>query len=82
MGKIHKRCKIGVARSENHDESQPRDTVRLHQVRFSNASAVTFPRAPPPGVLSEDQVTCEKRVKRNGPKGEQEHFVVTPKRAC
>ena len=38
-------CKIGVAGSaENHDKSQPRDTVRLHQVRFSNASAVAFPR--------------------------------------
>ena len=57
MGKIPKRCKIGVAGSENHDESQPRDTVRLHQVRFSNASAVAFPRARPPGVLSGDQVT-------------------------
>ena len=56
LGKIPKRCKIGVAESENHDESQPRDTVRLPQVRFSNASAVAFPRARPPGVLSGDQV--------------------------
>ena len=60
LGKIPKRCKIGVAESENHDESQPRDTVRLPQVGFSNASAVAFPRARPPGVLSEDQVSPQK----------------------
>ena len=64
LGKIPKRCKIGVAGSENHDKSQPGDTVRLHQVRFSNASAVAFPRARPPGVLSEDQVMTTKG--RNG----------------
>ena len=64
LGKIPKRCKIGVAESENHDESQPRDTVRLPQVGFSNASAVAFPRARPPGVLSEDQVMTTKG--RNG----------------
>ena len=31
--------------------------MRVHRVRFSNASAVAFPRARPPGVLSGDQVT-------------------------
>ena len=60
--KFQKRCKIGVAESENHDESQARDTVRLPQVGFSNASAAAFPRARPPGVLSEDQVTGGKIV--------------------
>ena len=59
LGKIPKRGEIGLAGSENHDESQLRNTVRLPQVRFSNASAVAFPQAPPPGVLSEHQVsTC------------------------
>ena len=63
LGKIPKRCKIGLVGSENHDESQPRDTVRLHpshsQIQqrlrrgLPRATAIRLQGA---GVLSEDQV--------------------------